>query len=89
MLESPNCYENYWCYDFIDVFNNATIATSYESRHGKGFYESMYGKGFTYAQSIVRYELEEHEKRKAANPSMHRDCTTCLALSSTDDSRML
>jgi hypothetical protein len=84
VLEAPNCYENYWCRDFLDVYNTAIIAITYESSHGQPFYESRYGKGFMFAQSVVRYELEDHEKSKAANPSIHKSCTTCLALSTKD-----
>jgi hypothetical protein len=88
VLEGPNCYERYWCYDFLDIYSNTPIATNYESRHGQGLYESLYGKGFTFAQSVVRYELEDHEKSKAANPSMHRDCIICLVLSPKDNKDM-
>jgi hypothetical protein len=89
VLEAPNCHENYWCHDFLDVYSTNIIATTYESNYGQPFYESTYGKGFAFAQSVVRYELEDHDKRKAANPSIHSGCTICLALSSPANSRIV
>jgi hypothetical protein len=84
VLESPNCRASYWCHDFTDVYHKSWIARSesWIADH----YEALYGKGFTYAQEVVRYDLEDHEKQKAANPLLHipKHCITCRALFKKD-----
>jgi hypothetical protein len=77
LLESPNCYANYYLDDFTDIYHEHPIAVNYEGN---------YGQGFLYAQSVVRYDLEAREKQKAAHPLLHipKHCTTCRALSSKE-----
>ena len=53
--------ENPWWDDFTDVYQKYPIAENYEI---------MYGKGFSYAQSVVRWNLKDEEKRRSANPSL-------------------
>jgi hypothetical protein len=72
-LDSPSCYADHYLDDFTDAYHEYPIAVNYEAR---------YGKGFLFAQSVVRYYLEEHERGKAAQPRLHipQHCTTCHAL---------
>jgi len=87
ILESPNSYANYWWDDFIDVYHKSWLGRSqfWISDH----YEALYGKGFLFAQEVVRYDLEDHEKRKAAQPRIHvpQHCIVCRALSNKEDDR--